>query len=109
MSTHEQIQEIAHINLRETKKGIFPKGEYDVRVSSDDTEPAHLHIVKEDWDIAFQIESGELHKIYKQGSSNDVYDYAASNIKRWLDSRCCLQPKITNKECARVVWSQIHD
>lgn len=65
---------------------------------SDDAEPLHLHIVKDDWDIAFLIDSGELHKIYKQCSSNDVYDYAVNNIKQWLDSRCAYYPKLaTNK------------
>ena len=103
-----KMQEIAHINLRETKEGIFPDGEYDVQVYSDDAEPPHLHIVKDDWDIAFLIDSGELHKIYKQGSSNDVYDYAVNNIKQWLDSRCCLLSKISNKENATLMWVQSH-
>jgi hypothetical protein len=36
MSDHEQIQEIAHINRRETENGIFPAGEYDIQVCSYD-------------------------------------------------------------------------
>jgi hypothetical protein len=107
--TESKIQEIAHINRRETESRLFPDGEYDVRVYSDDAEPSHLHVVKDDWDIAFLIESGELYKVYQHGSSKDVYDYAIYNIKRWLASRSYLQPKITNKECARIVWLQLHD
>lgn len=108
MDSHEHKQEIVHINLLETERNIFPDGEYDVQVYSDDAEPAHLHIAKDDWDIAFLIESGELYKVYQQGSSKDVYHYAVNNIKLWLDSQCCLQPKVANKENARAVWLQLH-
>lgn len=36
MSNYEQLQEIAHINRRETGNGIFPDGEYDIQVFSYD-------------------------------------------------------------------------
>ena len=108
MCNNKVVKEKARVNLRETRVDIFPYEEYQVYIMSDDSEPPHLHIVKEGWDVTFLIETGALHKIYTQGQNVSTYDYMLNNVGRWLDKQCSIMPKITNRECAAAVWLQLH-
>ena len=108
MSNSEDIREKARINLEETCEDIFPYKEYDVHILSDDLEPLHLHIVKDDWNVSFLIKTGDLHKIYSQGQDVHIYEYMVNNVKPWLDARFKLIPKITNRENAALMWLQLH-
>lgn len=108
MNHHEEIREKARINLGETCEDIFSYEEYDVHIWSDDPKPSHLHIVKDGWDVSFQIKTGEVHKIHTQGEDNATYEYMVNNIALWLDSPFRLIPRITNRENAKAVWLQLH-
>jgi hypothetical protein len=109
MSDHEQLQEIAHINRRETGNGIFPDGEYDIQVCSYDEEPSHLHIIKDGWDVSFTIEDGELLTVKSRGRDKNIYDYMCVNVKRWLSSKCAVLSIITNQQNASLLWGSLHD
>ena len=109
MSDYEQIQEIAHINRRETGNGIFPDGEYDIQVCSYDEEPSHLHIIKDGWNISFLIRNGEVYKINNAGNDRRTYKYILNNVKNWLSSQSAIIPQITNQQNAIAIWQQLHD
>lgn len=102
------IKEKARINMRETRAEIFPYEEFQVYILSDDSEPPHLHISKDGWEILFLIDTGELYKINAEGLNNYTYDYIVNNIHRWLDKECSIMPQITNRENANLLWLQLH-
>ena len=102
------INEVARINLKEDTNGLFPYAEWKLRIFSSDTNPAHLHIVKDDWDVSFKIENGEMLCINSKGTDLDIFNYMCAHIKNWLTAPCTYLP-ISNRETAILTWEQLHD
>ena len=103
------VVEMARINKKETGRCYFPFDTWEIKIWSDDHMPPHFHIIRDGWDISFLIETGEVYKVKKKGKDKDIYDYAVSNVKTWLQSKCFMLPKITNQENAILQWEQIHN
>lgn len=99
--------EIARINLRE--RNIFPYEEYEVRVWSDGLIPPHFHVKSGGWDVTFSIETGKELEVLESGEDPAVYHYISTHVNEWLDGRCALIPKITNRENAMGQWVQLHE
>lgn len=97
--------EIAVINLKETK--VFPYGEWSIKIFSDGMKP-QLHIIKDGWDILFNIVDGKYHSCWDMGTDVEVYHYAVNEIEGWLDAPCALNGKVTNRENAMLTWEQTH-
>ncbi len=103
----QQLLEMARINKNETN--IFPYNKWEVRIWSNDHNPPHFHVVCDGWNISFCIEDGSLLNIDSQGSKESVKKYMLVNVKTWLEEKCVVQPKLTNKENAILQWEQLHD
>ena len=103
------LNEMARINKRETGKCIFPYNSWELKIWSNDRNPPHFHIIKDGWNVSFDIENGTVVNIESRGTENGVYDYMIANVTRWLKSQCSALPKITNQENAMLQWGQIHD
>ena len=100
------LTEMARINTKE--KNIFPYNDYNVHIWSNDHNPPHFHVMREDWDVIFLIDSGELFKVKNFGKDKKIYKYMIENVKKWLSNPCCMQPKLTNQENALLQWEQLH-
>lgn len=103
-----EIDEMARINKKETGNCFFPFDSWELKIWSNDHEPAHFHIIKDGWDVSFDIENGSLIEIKAQGQKQSILDYMNQNVGSWLDSKCFAQPKLTNRENARLQWEQLH-
>lgn len=103
------LVEIARINKREGENGIFPYSSYKVKIWSNDHEPAHFHVMKDGWDILFEIATGNLIRVEGRGSNIQDYDYITNNVKDWLQSQCAIMPSSTNQQNAMITWEQLHD
>ena len=99
--------DIARINTNETN--IFPYNAFEVKMWSNDHEPPHFHVISDGWNISFLVENGEFDKVESRGKNELVYNYICANVKEWLNSKCSIQPKLTNKENAITIWQQIHN
>ena len=106
--TYGEIDEMARINMKETGNCFFPFDSWELKIWSNDHEPAHFHIIKDGWDVSFDIENGSLIEIKAQGQKQSILDYMSQNVCSWLDSKCFIQPKLTNRENARITWEQLH-
>ncbi len=106
--SYDEIDEMARINKKEAGNCLFPFDSWEIKIWSNDHEPAHFHIIKEGWDVSFDIENGSLIEIKAQGQKQSVLDYMSQNVGSWLDSKCFAQPKLTNRENARLQWEQLH-
>ena len=102
------ITEMARINTQEPNGSLFPYSVFDVHIWSNDHNPPHFHILKDDWDVEFFIETGDLYKIKKQGKDKKIYHYMVNNVKSWLKAKSIILPQITNKENANAIWTQLH-
>ena len=94
------IVEMARINKNET-------GE--VKIWSNDHNPPHFHILREGWEVLFDINSGSVLSIKSQGRNRKIYEYMCANVKEWLYSQCAIIPQITNQQNAIAIWDQLHD
>lgn len=103
------INEMAKINIKEIgATAIFPYNKFDIRIWSNDHAPAHFHIIADDWDISFSINSGEIHKVNRIGNDKQTYSYIVKNVKRWLDTESAIAKPLTNKQNALIAWEQLH-
>ena len=105
----EPLVEMARINKNETGRCIFPYDKWEVKLWSSDHNPPHFHIICNGWDVSYVIEDGRRLDILRKGSERNIFDYMEANVRKWLDSKCFAQPKLTNKENAMLQWEQIHD
>ena len=103
------IVEMARINKREGGNGIFPYSSYEVKIWSDDHEPPQFHVMKDGWNILFEIATGNLIRVEGRGRNVQDYDYIADNVKKWLVSKSANRPKETNQENAMATWEELHD
>ena len=103
------IVEVARINKREGGNGIFPYSSYEVKIWSDDHEPPQFHVMKDGWNILFEIATGNLIRVEGRGRNVQDYDYIADNVKKWLVSKSANRPKETNQENAMATWEELHD
>ena len=103
------IVEMARINKNETGKCIFPYNSWELKIWSNDHNPPHFHIINDGWDVLFRIDNGEEIEIKSRGRNSKIYDYMISNVHKWLDSTCFTQTKLTNRENAISIWTQLHD
>lgn len=102
------ITEMARINTKEPSGSLFPYNEYNIHIWSNDHVPAHFHVQRDDWDVEFYIENGELYKIKNRGKDYKIYNYIVKNIKKWLNTKCSVLPAVTNQENAMSIWEQLH-
>ncbi|MGN0993017.1 MAG: hypothetical protein ACI4PE_03765 [Bacilli bacterium] len=100
------INEIARINTDESH--LFPYNSYLIQIWSNGHNPPHFNILREDWDVAFFIESGDLYKVNKFGKNEKIYNYMIKNVKEWLSKKCAILPIITNQQNANAIWKQLH-
>lgn len=101
--------EMSYINKKETDNSIFPYNLWELKILSNDHNIPHFHILRNGWNVSFIIESGDVLKIESYGKNNEDYNYMVNNVKQWLNSKCFLLPKITNRENATTQWEQLHD
>lgn len=104
-----RIVDMARINKQEGSEGLFPYDSWEIRMWSNDHNPPHFHIIKDGWNVSFLVDTGEVFKVEKKGRKKDIYAYMVNNVKDWLDTKCFIEPSITNRRNAINVWSQIHD
>lgn len=100
------INEMARINTDESH--LFPYNSYLIQIWSNDHNPPHFHILREDWDVSFFIDSGDLYKVNNFGKNEKIYNYMIKNVKEWLSKKCAVLPIITNQQNANVIWKQLH-
>lgn len=103
----EPILEMARINKKENN--IFPFTAWEIKIWSNDHTPAHFHIIRDGWNVSFNIETGKIMQIEGKGQNRRVYDYMVNNVEKWLNSPCAIQEKLTNRENATLQWMQLHD
>lgn len=101
------IEEVAKININEND--IFPSDKFEIMICSNDHNPPHSHIKSAGWNISFEIDTGKEIEVIEHGEQINVYKYISDNVNKWLDNRCALIPKITNRENAMAQWIQLHD
>lgn len=102
-----EYSEIARINKDDTADSIFPYAEWEIKIFGGDDDPPHFHIIKDDWDVSFNIEDGTLLSINTQGANQNIFDYMCHNVNLWLNSKNYMIEKVTNREVAMVMWIQI--
>ena len=105
----EMLTEMARINKKETGNCIFPYNTWELKIWSNDHNPPHFHIIRNGWNVSFNIETGKVLQIESKGSKAEDYNYMISNVNQWLSSQCFMMPKITNRENAILQWEQLHD
>lgn len=105
----EMLTEMARINKKETGNCIFPYNAWELKIWSNDHNPPHFHIIRNGWNVSFNIETGKILQIESHGSKTEDYNYMISNVNQWLSSQCFMMPKITNRENAILQWEQLHD
>ena len=101
------LVEMARINTKDG--GVFPFNDFEVKIWSNDHNPPHFHIIKDGWNVAFSIESGEVLQIKTQGKKKRIYNYMIENVAQWLSDPCAILPAVSNKDNAMAVWYQLHD
>ena len=101
------LVEIARINTKD--RGLFPFNDFEVEIWSNDHNPPHFHIIKDGWDVAFSIESGEVISISSQGKKKQTYEYMTDNVVKWLSLPCAILPAVSNQDNAMSLWTQLHD
>lgn len=101
-----QLTEMARINKGEDS--IFPYAGWEIKIWSNDHLPRHFHILKDGWNVSFEIETGRLLGVEAQGKNMSVYRYMVNNVADWLSSPCAAQAKLSNRENADLVWEQLH-
>ena len=99
------LNEMAKINVKEFN-GYFPYNKFDIRIWSNDHTPPHFHILGDGWDIVIDIETGNIIKTKKIGKNSKFYTYVNNVVKNWLNDKCAVTPKLTNRENALSVWNQ---
>lgn len=104
-----RIADMARINKQEGSEGLFPYDSWEIRMWSNDHNPPHFHIIKDGWNVSFLADSGDLLNIEKKGKKKEVFTYMLGNVKDWLDSKCSIEPSVTNRRNALNVWNQLHD
>lgn len=102
------LNEMARINVKEFN-GYFPYNKFDIRIWSNDHNPPHFHIIGNGWDIVVDIKSGDIIKTKKIGKDSKFYSYVKDVVKDWLNDKCAVIPKLTNKENAMNTWIQNND
>ena len=103
------ITEMARINKKESSQGIFPSNAFEVKIWSNDHTPPHFIILKDGWNISFEIENGNLLKVEGKGPNAQDYNYIVKNVSKWLNSQSAIIPTISNQQNAMAVWEQLHD
>lgn len=109
MESPSLVIEMARINKKEGGRGIFPYNSFVVKIWSNDHEPAHFHVMKDGWNLLFEIATGNLMRVEDRGRNVQDYNYITENVKEWLQSQCAITPSLTNQENAMAVWEQLHD
>lgn len=104
-----KIVETARINKNEIGKCLFAYNSWELKIWSNDHNPPNFHIIKDGWDVSFRIDNGKEVEIKTKGNNKSIYDYMRANVEAWLESKCSIQPKLTNKENAMLTWYQHHD
>ena len=105
----ERIFDMARINKSETN-GLFPYNSWEIKMWSNDHKPAHVHIMKDGWNVTFLIEDGSLDKIEREGSKKADFDYMCKNINKWFDNLSAdAKGRMTNREYALTLWDAIHE
>ena len=100
--------DIARLNKRDGEGDIFPYDKWQLTMRSDDAEPPHFHIIREDWDVIFSIESGKLIKGLTAGADQSHLNYMIHNASRWLNSPSRFYPHISKRQAATLMWDQLH-
>lgn len=103
-----QIVEMSRINKKESGNSQFPCEAWEVKIWSNDHDPAHFHILKDGWDVSFLIQNGDVLGVKSVGKKSGIYKYMVENVKEWLSNPCSAQPKLTNQENAQLQWDQLH-
>ena len=106
-TNNDTLVEMARINTRDNGK-LFPTNSWEIKIWSNDHEPPHFHILKDGWNVSFLISNGQLYDIKTRGENEEILRYMCRNIEKWLNSKCAIIPKITNRENAEAQWLQIH-
>lgn len=109
LDPEEPLVEMARINKKETGKCIFPYDAWEVKIWSNDHNPPHFHIKRNGWNVSFVIETGEILMLNSQGQKQEDFNYMVEYVPKWLNSKCFMMPKITNRENAMLQWEQLHD
>jgi len=105
---NSELDEMVRINKKENGKGVFPFDAWELKIWSNDHEPAHFHILKDGWNVSFTIQDGKMLKIDSSGEKQAIFEYMVKNVPTWLESQCAVQPKLSNKENASLQWEQLH-
>jgi hypothetical protein len=103
------MDEVSCINKNENEKGLFPYNSHKIKILGNDHNPPHFHVEKDDWDILFTIDKGELYRVNHFGKNESTYDYIVSNIPRWLQLQSANRPHETNQQNAIETWMENND
>ena len=112
------LNEMAQVNAneRETGNGHFDSNLYRVYVIGEGgyKKFPHFHIEKcsEGWDIRMNMD-GSYHSIKKKGGAGIQNDNDFQDIeriaKKWVMLPNAMNPKITNKEFAEMLWKSMNE
>ena len=103
------INEMPRINKKETDRCIFPYNTWKIEILSNGHTPPHFHIISDGWNVSYKIEDGNMLQIEGIGKNDSIFDYMEKHVKEWLNTKCFVQPKLTNQENAMLLWQQIDD
>lgn len=90
------LVEMVRLNVNEIGNVPFPSNKFNIKMWSNNHEPPHFHVIANEWDISFFIESGEIYKVNKIGKDFKTYSYILKNVKAWLVMRCKILPRVNN-------------
>lgn len=102
------LTEIARMNVDEIN-GALPMNKYDVRIWSNEHEPAHIHICapsrkNPEYEVMFDIETGEVVGIKFDRKNRASFDFLVPVVKKWLDEKSAIDNTKTNREMCRMQW-----
>lgn len=99
------LNEMAKLNVKEFN-GFFPYNKFDIRIWTNDHNPPHFHVIGDGWDIVIDIKTGDIIKTKRIGKNSKFYTYVKNVVKDWLDEKCSISSKLTNRENALICWIQ---
>lgn len=80
------VVEMATMNLATPSSGALPSNKYKVQMYSNDHNPPHVHVIYDDHNVEFYIESGEFYKFKKNSKELSPGDLKRLTqlVKTWL-------------------------
>lgn len=108
LNESELLVEMARLNVDEVD-GSMPFDRYDVRMWSNDHEPAHIHVSapnrkNPEFEAEFDIDSGSLLDVKFCKKSNMSFTNIEKIVREWLDEKNAIDQSKTNRQVCEIEW-----